>query len=169
MSTFETLTFYRGVSAKYPTDRAYVMTPRSDRRPKNSSLHFHQIADNWFRSHFGIAYRSEGVFVMSKIVSATAYAATPDHVVRIVPLSKYQYCWSPQISDLLFAANRMADSPANDIESYLDTAEYREDGLQEAYDSGNEVMLHCERYIAIPLDLVEGVTGPNTQAIILPS
>lgn len=144
------------------------MTPRRNRRPKNSPTHFHDIADNWFRNRFGIAYRSEGLFVMSKLLSATAYAATPDHVMRIVPLSTYRYCWSPKISDLLFVANNMATSTASDIESYLDSAEYCEHGLQEAHEVGNEVMVYCERYIAIPVSLIGNVTKHNQLAIVLP-
>src|SRR5690242_373049 len=102
MSTFEDLSFYRGVSTRYRTDRPSVIIPRRDRRPRNSSVDFHEVADRWFARRFGIAYRSRGVFLTSGIVSATAYAATAAHVMRIVPISAYRYCWSPKISDLLF-------------------------------------------------------------------
>ena len=169
MSTFESLAFYRGVSDKYPADRPYIFTPRCDRRPKNSPLRFHEIADQWFESRFGIAYRSRGLFLTSGLLSATTYAASPDHVMRIVPLTIHSYCWSPSVSDLLFEANRLANSPIEEIESFLDSAQYCEGDLKDAHDTGYEVMLFCEQYIAIPVGLLDGVQSSNRRSIILPT
>lgn len=169
MSTFEVLPFYRGVSQKYPSDRPSLLTPRHDRRPKNSSIAFHEIADRWFERRFGVRYRSQGVFITSGLLSATTYAASPAHVMRVVPLSDYRFCWSPRVSDLLFGANKFDKSSTDEIEVYLDSADYRDHGLQEAHDAGHEVMLHCERYIAIPVPLL-GITVPSElPSIILPS
>jgi hypothetical protein len=168
MSTFEALSFYRGVSAKYPTDKPTLLKPRRDRRPKNSSAFFHDVADRWFESRFGIAYRSTGLFLTSRPMSASTYAGTPAHVMRIVPLSAYRYCWSPKVSDLLFAASRLGASPAEAIEAYLDSVQYCEIGLQEAHDAGHEVMLYCEQYVAIPLGLLEATLRSKAQSIILP-
>lgn len=169
MSTFESLSFYRGVSAKYPTDRPSLLTPRRDRRPKNTSKDFHDVADGWFKSRFGIAYRSCGLFLTSKLLSATTYAATPDHVMRVIPLSRYRYCWSPTVTDLLFVANRMATSSAETIELYLNSVGYREDSLEDAFKAGHEVILYCEQYIAIPVHLLGKTNKPNMRHIILPS
>ena len=168
MSTFEILAFYRGVSATYPTDRPLLLKPRRDRRPKNSSSIFHDVADRWFNTHFGIAYRSHGLFLTSRPMSASTYAETPAHVMRVVPVSVYRYCWSPEVSDLLFAATRLATSSAETIEAYLDSAKYMEMGLQEAHKAGHEVMLYCEQYIAIPVGLLDLTRGTNTPSIILP-
>lgn len=168
MSTFESLAFYRGVSVKYPTDRPSIITPRRDRRPKNTSKDFHDVADDWFKSRFGIAYRSCGLFVTSKLLSATTYAATPDHVIRVIPLSGYRYCWSPTVTDLLYVANKMATSSAETIESYLDSVGYREVDLEDAHTAGHEVMLYCEQYVSIPVHLLGKTNEPNISHIILP-
>ena len=90
----------------------------------------------------------------SRSFSAGTYAANPDYVVRVVPVSSYRYCWSPLVSDLLFAANRLGSAPDHEIESYLEAVQYREDRLEDAYTSGHEVMLRCEKYVAIPLRLL---------------
>jgi len=89
--------------------------------------------------------------------------------MRVVPLSTYRYSWSPTVSDLLFSATRLATASAKAIEEYLDSAQYREIGLDEAHDTGNEVMLYCEQYIAIPVGLLDATPDPNNRYIILPS
>ncbi len=167
MSTFETLSFYRGVSDKYPTDRPSILMPRRDRSPKHSSVAFHEIADRWFKRRFGVAYRSQGLCITSRQMSASTYAKTQAHVMRVVPLSDYRYCWSPSVSDLLFAATRMAVSSAEAIEDYLDSVQYREVGLDEAHDVGHEVMLYCERYIAIPIGLLGVLPTSSPQSVVL--
>jgi hypothetical protein len=169
MSTFEIFPFYRGFSAKYVTDRPSVLTPRRDRRPKHSTTGFHEVADQWFKNRLGIAYRSQGLCLSSRPMSASTYAATSAHVMRVVPLSAYQYCWSPDVSDLLFAANRLAESPPEAVVAYLDSVQYRADGLQAAHSAGHEVMLYCEKYIAIPVGLLDVMPGPSAGSIILPS
>lgn len=165
--TFEMLPFYRGMSARYPTDRVSVVSPRRSRRPRNSSTFFHETADQWFAQRFGIPYRSQSIFVTSATRSACAYAKTPAHVMRIIPLSTYQYCWSPKISDLLFVAARTGQSRA-EIEKYLDSAEYCETALEEAYQMGHEVMLYCDRYVAIPESLLDARVAAAAPSIILP-
>lgn len=162
------LSFYRGVSSKYPTDSLSLLTPRRDRRPRDSSVRFHEIADRWFESRFGIAYRSHGLFLTSRLISASTYAASPDHVMRVIPLSTYRYCWSPAVSDLLFAAKNMAASPREEIEAYLDLMQYREVDLEDAHKMGHEVMLYCERYISVPVGLLGVTVDPNARSIILP-
>lgn len=168
MDTFESLVFYRGISAQYPIDRPFLVAPRQDRRPKNSSPHFHEIADQWFERRFGIRYRSNGIFVTSRPLSASAYAASADHVVRIIPTSNYRYCWSPNVSDLLFAASRLAEAPAAEIERWLNDAQYCENGLHEAHTAGHEVMLYCAQYVAIPRNLIDAKTGSAAPSIIVP-
>lgn len=150
MSTFESLIFYRGVSEDNPTDHPYIKQTRKNRKPRASSQHFHNIANQWFIQKFGISYRSEAIFVTSLKLSATTYAATEKHLVRVIPISAYRYCWSSKISDLLFAAKELENASEENIKRTLDFAEYREDDLQEAHKSGHEVMLFCEEYICIP-------------------
>lgn len=167
LDTFETLQFFRGLSNEYSTDKPSIIVPRKDRRPRNSSLHFHQVADKWFLDKFGTPYRSHGVFVIARSLSASAYAASPDHVVRVIPLSPYRFCWSKKISDLLFGAQELADAPAEKIKDFLENACYQEDDLSAAHSSGNEVMLFCERYIAIPVSLLGVSSAPEQPSIII--
>jgi hypothetical protein len=167
MISFEDLAFFRGVSDKYATDRPTVLAPRLDRRPKASAPQFHSAADDWFYKRFGIRYRSAALFLTSRLLSAQTYAATPAHVMRIVPLSDYRYCWSPKVSDLLFAATELANAGPDKIHEYLNSAEYCEGGLAEAHAAGHEVMLSCAQYVCIPHGLLSGPQGGAEQRIIL--
>lgn len=168
-STFESLAFYRGMSDVYPIDRPTVVIPRRDRRPRNSSSVFHQAADRWFTSCFGIPYRSQAVFLTSHLDVAMTYAASPFHVMRVVPLSAYTYCWSSKVSDLLFAATEFADAPPDVIQAFLTSAGYQDDGLEAAYASRHEVMLYCERYLAIPVGLLGVSLTAGGPSIIVPA
>ena len=153
MESFETLSFFRGVSTRYSAQHPTVHNTRRDRKPKDSPIEFHEFADEWFCSRFGVRYRSQAVFLTSMKRRAVAFAATPAHVMRIIPLSVYRYCWSPHAVDLLFAARRLRGSGRAAIEGHLESLQYREDSLSEAHAAGNEVMLFCESYIAIPVHL----------------
>jgi hypothetical protein len=168
MSTFEILSFYRGTSGNYTDTHPYVSHVRKDRAPKDSSVRFHTIADQWFYKKFGIKHRSQSLFVTSRRLTAQTYAATPSHVIRVVPISTYRYCWTPLASDLLFAAEKMKESPACEIEEHLESLEYQDSNLVEAHKAGHEVMLHCEQYIAIPVHLLaESLDTPNSTGLIL--
>ncbi len=166
MSTFESLVFYRGVSESNPTDHPYLKKTRKDREPKSSSKRFHDVANQWFKQKFGVAYRSEAIFVTSRKLSASAYAASENHLVRIIPTSTYRFCWSPNVSDLLFIAQEFKDASEEDINRRLDLAEYCEGDLQGAHTSGNEVMIFCEDYVCIPV-LPDSTTEHSEKPFIL--
>lgn len=115
-------------------------------------LPLHQTADKWFASQFGINYRSEALFISSSTLVASSYACNPESVVRVIPIGPYRYCWSKKRSDLLFYCSSNQDTS---IDDYLLNGEYIEADLKGAHDSGNEVMLYCERYVAIPIGLLQ--------------
>lgn len=168
MASFESLVFLRGMSARYQPDRPFIKEVRSDRRPRDSSFAFHAAADDWFYRRFGVRYRTHAVFVTSRTLTATAYAASPAHVMRVVPLTHYRYCWSPKVSDLLFKANEFAAADTAAINNFLDSADYQERGLEEAHAAGHEVMVHCDRFVAIPMGLFPLVEVPAASGIVLP-
>jgi len=168
MPSFEDLPFLRGVSEKYDLRNPSVQVMRMDRKPKDSSPRFHAIADAWFARKFGVNFRSQSLHLTARILTAQTHGATPAHVMRVVPLSPYRYCWSPNAVDLLFAAKKMEHSSEGEIASHLESLNYQTDGLDAAFDSGNEVMLHCERYMAIPLHLLDGdFLSKSDESVIL--
>jgi len=165
MHSFENLAFLRGTSAAWPTDRPYLNKPRSSRIPRDTPRELHLAADEWFRKRFGVAHRSQSIFLTSQMVVAASYAKSPDHVVRVIPIGQYKYCWSRKTSDLLSILKRL-DGP-DAVERTLDGAEYTDDDLATAHSYGHEVMLHCESYIAIPVGLIEPQKTEERPKVIL--
>jgi hypothetical protein len=156
------------MSAKYPTDRPFVHEPRTDRRPKDASRKFHDAADKWFFERFGVRYRSQGVFVTARRFTAQAHGASPAHLMRIVPLTAYRYCWSSNVADLLFKARELADADEDSVRGFLDSAGYQESSLEDAHAAGHEVMLHCGRFVAIPSGLLPAANESPASGILLP-
>lgn len=165
MATFERLSFYRGMSQKYSLDQVSLVNTRKDRRPKDTEAAIHQVADNWFNEKFGIRFRSQSLFVTSNVGTAATYGATRQHVFRIIPLGEYSYCWSESCKDMLglvFDCAKPVDCLAR-----LDNAGYRMDGLDAAYQSGHELMVFCDRYLAIPQAMLGDVNLSVNQSPII--
>lgn len=170
METFETFEFYRGMSEVYPIDRPIVKKTRKDRAPRDTKTLIHSAADNWFLNRFGVNYRSQAVLVTSRQDFARKYAATVDHVYRIIPMGKYSFCWSPFATDMLELVYDVSESEA--CQSKLASAMYQEIDLAAAHEAGHEVMLFCDQYVAIPVGLCgNAINGPvsdtNKSKIIL--
>lgn len=166
MHTFETLEFYRGMSNQYPIDRPVLVETRKNRVPRDTIPEVHIAADDWFNKRFGVRYRSQSVFLTSRCAVARGYGATPEHAFRVLPLGQYSFCWSPVADDML---KLMYDGvQAKDCPARLEAARYSENDLLEAHDSGHEVMLFCERYVAIPIGLFDLKSNvPEVSKIII--
>ncbi|WP_156368605.1 hypothetical protein [Duganella sp. Leaf61] len=146
--SFESLKFFRGVGEDILVDRPTIHKTRMDRRPRDLALGLHEEADNWFNMRFGVRYRSQALFITGSWTAARAYAASDQHVVRIIPAEQYRFCWSATLRDLL---EYHTTANANEsISNFLERNLYSEDDLKAANVSGHEVMLHCSEYIAIP-------------------
>lgn len=73
-----------------------VITPRSDRKPKDTNPMLHNAFDNAFQKLHGWKPRSEGVFVTGKHDTADSYG----DVFIVLPIGRYKYLWSDDIEDL---------------------------------------------------------------------
>lgn len=152
MASFESLEFYRGLSSRYDIQHPSVHYTRKGRRPRDVAENLHQIADSWFSDRFGVRYRSDAIFVSSNLNVVAAYAYSPEHIARIIPLGAYSYCWSSRLTDLLEVCLR---KPREDeLIEELNDADYKETDLESAYRMGHEVMLSCDSYICIPMNVV---------------
>lgn len=149
MKSFENLPFIRGVSRS--SQHPFVESTPTNRKPRDIEITLHEAADLWFLRRFGVRFRSQSIFVTSLQVVASAYGPS---VFRILPLSEYRYCWSKKTSDLL---SILKGANVVDVPSLLDAAQYVDTDLEGAHRAGHEVMLHCEKYVAIP----HGNTPPD--------
>lgn len=162
---FEIHTALRGLSGEKKVNSPFVGEMPRNRQPKDLPISLHNRADQWFDEKFGIRYRSKAIFITGSEFIAQSHAYSDQHVVRIVPLSSYKFCWSPLIKDLFSFGN---SSNGATIEEYLDSGNYRQDGLEEALLSGNEIMLHCDQFIAIPTWMLKkNVQLPDFKGLII--
>lgn len=74
----------------------YKITPRTDRKPKDTDLRNQEIIDELFYEKFGWRPRAEGVFVSPLRSLAGSYG----ELGVIFPVNGFKYIWSKQYSDL---------------------------------------------------------------------
>jgi hypothetical protein len=151
----------------------FIGTVRQDRKPRNTDKERHSIADTLFLKHFGFKARSNAVFVTGSEMEASYYGTS----YMVFPMGSYQFVWSPQVRDFTMAIDDFSvwrpvgikdtmmvtihgkaytDSPAY-IEKSLDrwiSDKYKKDSIINAIKSGNEVMLHCDQYVAVKHGLI---------------
>lgn len=88
---------FRGITRKYAPNRLYKITPRADRKPKDTNPIIHKFVDDFFEERVGWRPRSEGIFCTPRYHEATSYG----HNAYIVfPKDGFKYLWSPNIEDL---------------------------------------------------------------------
>ena len=166
MHSFETLAFYRGVNTEMPLDRPTLVRTRKNRKPRDTAPHIHEAADAWFRASFGVGYRSEAVFLTSSRFTAQLYGKSPDHCYRVIPLGRYSFCWSSKFADFLHLAKDVPS--AKELTIRLLNAGYTDTNLEAAHKSGNELMLFCEMYIAVPVVLLaEPDVSTSTSSLLV--
>lgn len=90
---------YRGISFEEysETDIVREITPRLDRRPRDINQFLHTRLDDWFLAHFGVKYRSQGVFATGSQRIAEEYG----NGVIVLPQGPFKFCWGEHISDAL--------------------------------------------------------------------
>lgn len=119
---------------------------RRDRKPTDTPRFVHAKLDDYFHEKFGIRLRSESLHCVGKARLAETYGK-----VRVVfPIGKYTYVWSPNVKDLYTYIGdevpraRAEDSLRKAIFGALDEAEYKARDIDEALESGCEIMVDCE-------------------------
>lgn len=142
---------YRGI--KSPTGEITVSTPagdrtayrmevRKDRRPLDTDIDTHNFADEWMKREFGIAGRSQALFVTGDANSAKGYGEP----YIILPRGDFKFIWSQHVAD-------MADlhfPRGEEKEDIISKAGYQTTDLSMAINSYNEIMIDCVDFYAFP-------------------
>lgn len=121
---------------------AYRMEVRKDRRPLDTDIETHNFADEWMKREFGIAGRSQALFVTGDANSAKGYG---DPYI-ILPRGDFKFIWSQHVAD-------MADlhfPRGAEKEDIISKAGYQTTDLAKAISSYNEIMINCVDFYAIP-------------------
>jgi hypothetical protein len=138
---------YRGFSeivGNSVFENSYLSIPR---KPVDSHLHVHEVADNWFNNNFGIKARSQTIFCTPDIEQAKEYGQP--YNVSVPSELDYKLIFSADVKDFIEIEADICDVNCTDeiikwleSKSYTVVTSFRE--LPTDFDG--EVMLYCERY-----------------------
>ena len=136
----------------------YVIRPRMNRQPTDTSQQVHEFLDDWFNDHFGFRARSQAVFAFGQKVKQ-GDIDNYGKPYMIFPVGDFDYVWSPTVEDLYAQTIGMKleiDFRMTDWESaydeFLTNNGYQKKSLEKAVLSRNEVMVKCDFYYAFPME-----------------
>jgi len=154
---------FRGIDAWVSSSKNAFITKRvrlTDRQTLAMPTHLHKAANEYFTQEFGEPFRNSAMST-----GDPNEAAGFGEPFIVFPIGKYSYCWSPKVDDLNFVINEDMEQPnrlqlfprggtsaeeQNDLKiNILPKLKYQNNNLARALDSGNEIMLRCERYYAL--------------------
>ena len=155
-----------------PIDQQFLKkrTRLADRIPKDSPPELHKMINKYFVKAFKRPFRN-AMFCTGVLADAKTYGTA----YAVYPIGKFQYLWSPSVTDLW---TTYEDNLYDMTEQIIDNGFPREDaenmtpeflnktyklflkefvvgefihnkGLQKAIQSGKEVMVWCEEYYAV--------------------
>lgn len=128
---------------------------RKDRKPRDSTAELHNLLNKYFYEKTGIKYRSESLFVSGDKDKGYEYGSK---VFAIFPIGEFHYAWSDEIEDPWVELEfNMTDEEKvtrrQEFESHLEYDDpYKfDEGLEEAIESKNEIMIACDEYYAVAI------------------
>lgn len=127
----------------------YVISVRKDRKPVDFSDEQHEMLDDDFYYKFGWKVRSQGMFCFGE--SEEHDARHYGRVHMVFPMGEIKYVWSDYIMDLFGHLVGDKEFSKADMETYKDT------GLQDALAGHGEIVIKCDRYLAIPISYKDDV------------
>jgi len=120
-----------------------------NRSPAGSTVEVHAILNTYFDTMFGHPFRN-GLFVSGKENDVRLYGEI--HI--IFPIGDFDFLWSPVVSDLYGDADWNEDeTDAKVISNEVHQNKYQTTDLKAATKSGNEIMIWCKEYYAIPYSI----------------
>jgi hypothetical protein len=140
---------YRGL-AHDSTNMKILQCPHN-RKPRNTSIVFHNMLEKYFKDRFGIPYRSSSIFATGSKDNAMAYTNhfSVAGLHAMFPIGSPKFCWSPNIDDLTVHFEIYDDKAVlheGNIIKELDRCQYREGDMKSAIASGCEIMIHGDCY-----------------------
>lgn len=151
-------------------EECFVKPVRKDRIPRDMSAIVSKKLDDWFEKEFNFRARSEGLFTVGKSGLDGEFGTS----CVVFPLGSFSYLWSPEIKDLwLYIQRNVYDHydakdwkhevtdeegkfDADKFDAHMKALNYKTTDLEEAIDSGNEIMLRCSSVLVLPI-LSEGM------------
>ncbi len=140
---------YRGLKSN--KGQINLMVPRSDRTPRDTEERVHDYYNLAFEKAYGVKdIRSRAVFCTGNYGDAN-YFANSNFVYEVFPVDGYSYWWSKGIPDLTMTVQQLDLVTPEILYNFikLPTNGYINTNLEEALDTGNEIMLLCKEYYVV--------------------
>ena len=121
-----------------------LMRPR---KPKDSDLFVHKIADQWFDDKFGIKARSETIFCTRNCHQAAEYGEA--YEITVPNTMSYQLIYSSNVNDFIDIQDEVDDLKSkNKIIDWLESKDY---AVVSSFDElpiefKGEIMLYCTHF-----------------------
>lgn len=112
------------------SSKFFERAPREDRYPKDMPEPWHEAFDDWFKDNFGWRARSSGLFCTGSKNTAGSYG----DIYMVFPAGRYDYVWSPDITDLYSAISD--DAGFNYIKPSKQLLRMWEKEYEEEYEEG---------------------------------
>lgn len=150
-------------SSRHPIP-VHKMTVRKDRKTLSTPEVYHHAIDEWMKDKFGIAGRTGSVFVFGE----RSADSTENYGARyfVIPRGEFKFIWSPKVADLydtmleefgpVFNHGDVGELPPGEVTEYMNTLQYSDRDFNAALQSGNEIMIDCQNYYAIPYTATTG-------------
>lgn len=154
--------FYRGTYKADWREPITPITPRTDRRPKDTNKVLHNLVDDLLEKKFGWRPRSEGIFTSSHRGMVAGYGNT----FSVWPIGDYKFVWSDEARDMFNSLRAMLKLSSSDmdnsntvlkalkdsgnqnkIKKLVDS--FQDTNLAAAWKSGNEVVFSCKQYYLV--------------------
>lgn len=121
-----------------------LMRPR---KPKDSDLFVHKIADQWFDDKFEIKARSETIFCTRNCHQAAEYGEA--YEITVPDTMSYQLIYSSNVNDFIDIQDEVDDLKSkNEIIDWLESKDY---AVVSSFDElpiefKGEIMLYCTHF-----------------------
>lgn len=170
---------YRGMDMKHTAHKllvingvktsCHIVKTHMEREPLDTPYYLHNLMDNLFEQKFGWRPRSQSVFVYGSIGKSIAHTYS-DHVYSIFPIGPIKYLWSPEVNDLTrtlrMTIRAIPELKSLSLDRYMSPTDeqfelllpalqelvntYRDDQIEIPTGKLSEIMIHCEKYLAVP-------------------
>jgi hypothetical protein len=146
---------FRGSDSGKPDNgQIKLISPRVNRKPKDTPNDIHNFMNRQFEAKFGFPYR-DGIFVTGVQRTAAFYGS----VCVVFPIGELKYIWSDLVDDLLYVIERIYSHEDFDdtdtvnqnpqlAQEFIDLVDsYKSDNLDRAISTGHEIILANNCYM----------------------
>lgn len=139
--------------SEVPEQQGVLVNPYLNmaRRPRDTSLALHELADAWFEQQFGLRFRSRALFCNGSRAEAEEYCDENHVLISIEPVGDYAICYSPKCPDMYRHFKRVGGHPwqLDKVWQELDSLQYQV--VRNAYwgaavTSGCEIMMYAQAF-----------------------